>query len=417
MIPDDCEQPVVEQCRFDIDRDGVAFECDNADQVPNPAQSDVDGDGIGDVIDLCPVVAGDPNNTTDSDTDGIGNACDRCSQTLTTYNAVLESAGVPFGMWVRANPHQGDADQDGIGDACDNCPTVANCGDFGPDNPATLGAELPLDDPSLCQTDTNGNGIGDACEAEGGMGFADGDDFDGDGLSNADDGCPRIPSACPGGGEGPCEHADDDGDGIGNACDTCPHVANPEQLLEGSDDDPDRDFVGSACEPDEGCIDRRTPRTIGFFDVSADGYCCVRTYPGDGVWQTPDGLPIRLDCEEGDDTCAPVAPWAEATPGVVGLSPSCEAALEVACKEEASMVTLDDVGGDLAELWSFACRLPPRDVDLDGIGDSCDRCPLAHDPSNASFVDDNGMEWPNDGAYCNGDYSAGNALPENGCWP
>lgn len=98
---------------------------------------------------------------------------------------------------------------------------------------------------------------------------------------------------------GPCAHADDDADGIGNACDTCLHVANPEQLVEGSDDDADDDFVGNACEPDEGCRDRANPRAIGFFDVSADGYCCVRTYPGDGVWQTPEGLPIRLTVRTG----------------------------------------------------------------------------------------------------------------------
>ncbi len=419
MIPADCEDPEEDRCRFDQDHDGVPLFCDNAERVPNPGQSDLDADGLGDAIDLCPLVAGDPNNTSDSDRDGIGNACDSCRQTLSTYNGPLETGAIPFSMWVRNNPYQGDADQDGIGDACDNCPTVPNCGDFGPDNPATLGVEVPYDDPTLCQADTNGNGVGDACEDLVGMGFSGVDDFDGDGLPNETDACPRIPvdtSAC-GGDSGPCEHADDDGDGIGNACDTCPHVANPEQLVEGSGDDADGDFVGDACEPDEGCRERGNPRAIGFFDVSADGYCCVRTYPGDGVWRTPEGLPIRLDCEDGDDTCAPVAPWVAATPGIIDLSPACDVALELACKEEASAVTLDDVGGDIDQLWSFACRLPQHDVDLDGIGDRCDLCPFAHDPTNDFYVDANGREWPNDGAFCNGDYHPDTVSPDNDCWP
>jgi len=68
-------------------------------------------------------------------------------------------------------------------------------------------------------------------------------------------------------------------------------------------------------------------------------------------------------------------------------------------------------------LWAFACSLPPADQDLDGIGESCDYCPFAFDPTNSTFVDDNGMSWPNDGAFCNGDYYAGNLDPANGCQP
>lgn len=420
MIPADCEEPEIDDCKLDQDRDGVVLFCDNADSVPNPAQGDLDGDSIGDVIDLCPLVDGnDPNNTADTDGDGIGNACDSCRQAPVRYNAVLEAAGVPFALHVRNNPFQGDMDADGIGDACDNCPTVPNCGDFGPDNPAPLGAEVPWDDPSLCQADADADGIGDACEDLDGMGFSDLDDLDGDGLSNAEDTCPRIPvdiTTCTD-PDVPCVHADDDGDGIGNACDTCPSVANPEQLIEGSGDDIDGDFVGNACEPGANCIERKNPRPIGFFDVSADGYCCVRTYPGDDSWRTPDGLPIRVDCDDADADCAPVAPWVRTAPGIVELSPACEQALEQACQEEAAPVTLDSVGGDLDRLRSFACLLPQRDTDLDGIGDACDPCRFAYDPTDEPFVDDEGRLWPLDGAVCNGEYAPYNADPANDCWP
>lgn len=56
-----------------------------------------------------------------------------------------------------------DADQDGVPDSIDNCPNVAN--------------------PS--QADTDGNGIGDACDP----------DIDGDDVANASDNCPMVANA------------------------------------------------------------------------------------------------------------------------------------------------------------------------------------------------------------------------------
>ncbi|HET6585564.1 MAG TPA: hypothetical protein VFG69_19025, partial [Nannocystaceae bacterium] len=65
----------IPECHEDEDRDTVRWACDNAPEHFNPSQSDLDEDGIADVIDLCPVVAG-ANNTADSDKDGVGNDCD-----------------------------------------------------------------------------------------------------------------------------------------------------------------------------------------------------------------------------------------------------------------------------------------------------------------------------------------------------
>jgi hypothetical protein len=70
---------------------------------------------------------------------------------------------------------------------------------------------------------------------------------------------------------------------------------------------------------------------------------------------------------------------------------------------EATALQPVDVGG-VDELWPYLCLLPPWDQDFDGLPDECDLCPFAYDPTNAPYVDDDGMEWPNDGAYCNGDY-------------
>jgi hypothetical protein len=75
-----------------------------------------------------------------------------------------------------------DSDGDAVPDATDNCPSVAN----------------------LDQADTDGDGLGDACDPR------DDRDPDGDGFANADDNCPEAANA---------DQLDTDGDGLGDACD------------------------------------------------------------------------------------------------------------------------------------------------------------------------------------------------------
>lgn len=114
--------------------------------------------------------------------------------------------------WLDLDPVEPliDRDSDGVYDELDNCRDVAN-----PD-----------------QTDTDNNGIGDACEEP----CKKGHDLDLDGIDDGCDACDRGPN-----------DEDEDGDGIADSCDLCPFDADPvgDQKHQ---PDLDKDGVGDACD-------------------------------------------------------------------------------------------------------------------------------------------------------------------------
>jgi hypothetical protein len=360
---------------IDSDHDGIIDSEDNCPAIANDDQTDLDGDGTGDLCD------------NDDDGDGVADTTDNCPRNANTDQADLDNDNL-------GDVCDTDDDADNVPDEIDNCPVISNAGqeDLDSDNQGDA-CDLDDDNDGVVDTDDNcptvsnsqqsdldNDGSGDACDP----------DMDGDIIVNSEDNCPMTANIDQKDndldGAGDVCDPDDDNDEVADSDDNCPVDANPDQA------DLDNDGAGDVCDPDDdgddiedtvdNCPTHPNPAQ-GDLDEDGAGDLCDEDKDGDSLINGEDNCPAvanpdqkDLDGDGSGDLCDPDDDGDQ----VVDTEDNCP---ETANTDQAD--TDNDGAGDL-------CDICPEDAENDGDGDgvcgNIDNCPALANGDQADGDED-----------------------------